>query len=142
MSVWKNTEELAKNQRPDIETLEKEDKDLVYTLRALAQFIEMPVEIQYSTPQEVQDRMNQNPAMGSKEFIQSIQSRAQTIADNAYKAPKAQSKKVRIEQCPGTGKTTGILTMTQWANVPVCMLAGEKLNAMKIRLEKLFMTSL
>ena len=132
-ALIEKSKEASASRKPSKERLEKEDPELYHTLLALSQFVKMPNEIQKSTSKEVQNRIDLLPALGSRDFIKSLKSTAFAIAENAFKDTKAQNKKVLIAASgPGTGKTTGILTMIQWANVPVCMLSGEKFNALQI----------
>ena len=113
---------------PPQKVMREQAKELHDVLQALAAFTKWPRHLTYTTTSEVLENIENNPALGAKDFIDGLKTCAQGLARNPF--TKASDKRVMLAiSGPGTGKTTSILTMTQWAGLPCVMLTGEDFNA-------------
>ncbi len=128
-SVASATERENDAHNPPKKVMREQAKDLHDVLQALAAFTKLPRNLTYTSTREVLDNIAANPALGAKNFIDGLKTCAQGLARNPFK--KTADKRIMLAiSGPGTGKTTSIQTMTQWAGLPCAMLTGEDFNAM------------
>lgn len=128
----------AQNPTKDGLLLSKSDKRLLQLIEALEAMPRVvPITMQRYAPEEIDQRIAASEAMGSRVFIESMQGRFRTLAQNLWSAPSDQIKRVIVlASAPGVGKTQGMEQgVVQWIDWPFLKFKGSDLAGLKINSE-------
>jgi hypothetical protein len=116
----------ADARNPSKELLAKEDKELLSLIQALDALKTVPYLVSRLPSEKVEENIRNNPALGSREFISLMQSRARIVSRNLWVPPKDQNKKLMVAASgPGTGKSTTFKqAFEEWAGFPFRTMTG------------------
>lgn len=125
----------AQNPTKDGLLLSKSDKRLLQLIEALEVMPRVvPIKMHRYTPEEIDQRIAASEAMGSRVFIESMQGRLRTLAQNLWSAPSDQIKRlIVLASAPGAGKTTTMEQgVIQWIGWTFLKFKGSDLAGLKI----------
>jgi len=113
---------------PKMDILTQRDPQLATVLQALKEFTKVPCRLQNVDSDEVDRNIEGDPAIGSSSFVNTLKSRAHTLAES-LRNPRLKRILLAVSG-PGTAKSTGCRLMFQWAKMPCCFLSGEAFRSM------------